>query len=270
MDKNRFSRFEERIQALVEGGFARLFAGRLHPRDVAVRLARAMENSARSEEDGSQTAPNHFIVRLHPDDHDALLRAEPGLPAILADHLVSLARESGFRLDMTPEVQLVADESLPAHSASVEASHAESVRQSTQAMKPVDLGIPSGATHPPSAFLVVDGTRYVPLDRSVINIGRRRDNTIVLDDARVSRQHCQLRFRFGQFVVYDLGSRGGTMVNNAQVSECVLRPGDVISLAGVQLVYVVEEGTTGRMPGGDTEVRMKRADLDEDDNNVEY
>jgi len=36
MDKRRFSQFEERVQALGEGGFARLFAGRLHPHEIAV------------------------------------------------------------------------------------------------------------------------------------------------------------------------------------------------------------------------------------------
>ncbi len=111
----------------------------------------------------------------------------------------------------------------------------------------------------PKAFLVVDGSRYVPLDRTVINIGRRRDNTIVLDDRRVSRQHCQLRFRFGEFVLYDLGSRGGTFVNNIRVSESVLRPGDVISLAGVPLVYFVDEESGPQKPssGGDTQAYLQ-------------
>ena len=53
MDKNRFSQFEDRIQMLVEGGFARLFAGRLKPRDVALRLARAMEDEADLDEMGN-------------------------------------------------------------------------------------------------------------------------------------------------------------------------------------------------------------------------
>jgi pSer/pThr/pTyr-binding forkhead associated (FHA) protein len=113
----------------------------------------------------------------------------------------------------------------------------------------------------PQAFLVFDGDRFISLERSVITIGRRRDNTIVVDDARVSRQHCQVRFRFGEFVLYDLGSRGGTFVNQLRVSECVLRPGDVISLAGVQMVYMVEDGTTGRS-GGDTQVRLTRHGLE--------
>jgi hypothetical protein len=258
MDKNRFSQFEERIQALIEGGFARLFAGRLQPREVALRLARAMEDEADLDETGSLAAPNRYIVLLHPDDHAALLAAQPDLAVTLADHLVLLARESDLRLDVPPEVTLAPDRAIALHAVSVQARHVEAARQTTQMMmvsRENTNGAPPGETSPlPHAFLVVDGARYVPLEHTVINIGRRRDNTIVLDDRRISRQHCQLRFRFGEFVLYDLGSRGGTFVNDARVAECVLRPGDVISLAGVTLVYVVEDDSEpDKTSGGDTQ-----------------
>lgn len=253
MNKNRFSRFEERIQALVEGGFARLFAGRLHPREVALRLAHAMEDGALPDSDDYLLAPNRYTVRLHPDDYAALLAAQPDLAPTLADHIVILARESGLRLDVQPQVDLVPDGTVALFDMLVVAEHIAYTRQSTQLLAPVVVNEPRGdQARLPMAFLVVDGGRYVPLERTVINIGRRRDNTIVLEDPRISRQHCQLRFRFGQFVLYDLGSRGGTFVNNERISECVLRPGDVISLAGVKLVYMTEESTTGPMPDGDT------------------
>jgi pSer/pThr/pTyr-binding forkhead associated (FHA) protein len=71
----------------------------------------------------------------------------------------------------------------------------------------------------------------------VVSIGRRFDNHIILDDSRVSRAHAQLRLRFGHYVVYDLSSTGGTFVNDKRVEECVLRPGDVISLGGVTMIY---------------------------------
>jgi hypothetical protein len=257
MDKNRFSQFEERIQALIEGGFARLFAGRLQPREVALRLARAMEDEADLDDAGTLAAPNRYIVCLHPDDHAALLAAQPDLAVSLIDHLIQLARESDLRLDMPPEVVLLPEPTVAPHNVTVRAEHAEVGRQTTQMMMvtPPDASAEGEPAKLPVASLVVDGSRYVPLTQTVINIGRRRDNTLVLDDRRVSRQHCQLRFRFGEFVLYDLGSRGGTFVNNARVTECVLRPGDVISLAGVMMVYVLEDdtGDKGKPSGGDTQ-----------------
>lgn len=267
MDRNRFTQFEERVQALVEGGFARLFAGRLKPREVALRLARAMEDSAALDSSGALAAPNHYAVRLHPDDHRALLDAHPDLDVSLASDIVALARESDLRLETPPEVLFVSDPEVAAHTVFVHAEHVDATRRTTRLLLERDLrstDLPPDAP-PPPAYLVVDGDRYVLLERPVINIGRRRDNTIVLDDRRVSRHHCQLRYRFGEFVLYDLASRGGTFVNDARVSECVLRSGDVLSLAGVKLVYVVDENTTSAngAPGGDTQIYLRAADDDD-------
>jgi len=150
------------------------------------------------------------------------------------------------------------------------ADHVDVVRESTQVLDSLEVAEQLGgdATDtPPQAYLIVNGQTYVPL-RSVTNIGRRRDNTIVLDDPRVSRHHCQLRYRFGAYVLYDLGSRAGTYVNNQRISEVVLQPGDVIALAGERLVYTVDEQTTSEYtPHRDTKLTPPptepRDDLDD-------
>jgi pSer/pThr/pTyr-binding forkhead associated (FHA) protein len=104
---------------------------------------------------------------------------------------------------------------------------------------------------PPRAFVILEGERTITLSQSVLNVGRRFDSDIILDDPRVSRAHAQLRLRFGHYVVYDLGSTGGTFVNGQRVGECVLRPGDVISLGGVPIIYG-EDSAGERLPRGDT------------------
>jgi pSer/pThr/pTyr-binding forkhead associated (FHA) protein len=38
-------------------------------------------------------------------------------------------------------------------------------------------------------------------------------------------------------MLYDLGSSGGTFVNGKKITKVSLHPGDVISLAGVPIVY---------------------------------
>gem|GEM_PF-121017 len=257
MEHNRFSQFEERIQALIEGGFARLFAGRLQPREVALRLARAMEDNADLNDLGVLCAPNRYVVRLNPADHAALLAAQPDVAAALSRHLVTLAVESDLHLDAAPEVVLLPDPAIAPRGVGVQAAYTENTRQTTQMMPVQHTAHTPSPPKLPQAYLVLDGSRYVPLTRSVITVGRRRDNFIVLDDARVSRQHCQLRYRMGQFVLYDLGSKGGTFVNGERVTECALRSGDVLSLAGVQMVYVQDDSTnTPRATDGDTRMDM--------------
>jgi pSer/pThr/pTyr-binding forkhead associated (FHA) protein len=90
---------------------------------------------------------------------------------------------------------------------------------------------------PRNAFLIVEGDRVFPLSQMVVNIGRRADNHLVLSDPRVSRAHAQIRAIRGQYVLFDLNSTGGTMVNGRRIHQCALKPGDVISLSGVPLIY---------------------------------
>ncbi|MGD8457618.1 MAG: FHA domain-containing protein, partial [Anaerolineales bacterium] len=63
------------------------------------------------------------------------------------------------------------------------------------------------------------------------------DNHLVIDDPRVSRTHGQLRAVKGRYMLFDLKSSGGTYVNGERINQVVLHPGDVISLAGVPIVY---------------------------------
>ena len=90
---------------------------------------------------------------------------------------------------------------------------------------------------PQNAFLIIEGVKIHPLQESVINIGRKLENHIIIDDPRISRNHAQLRAIKGHFVLFDLNSTGGTFVNSQRTSQIVLYPGDVISLAGVTLIF---------------------------------
>ena len=232
--KDRFSRLEARVEALVEGTFARLFAGHVHPRDVAVQLARALEDSA------AQGAPaTHYVVRLYPADAQALQQSQPDLAAVLANELLNLARQAGLTLPEPPQVRLHPEPNMKPHSVLVTAEGRTVAPSATQTMTPVRPAAPPQA---PKAFLIIDGERTLVLAKPVIGLGRRFDNDVVIDDARVSRAHAQLRLRFGRYVVYDLGSTGGTFVNSIKVEECVLRAGDVISLGGIPLIYGEEAG----------------------------
>jgi len=71
------------------------------------------------------------------------------------------------------------------------------------------------------------------------------DNQLVIDDPRVSRNHAQLRAINGRFVLFDLNSTGGTFVNGQRASQTVLYAGDVISLAGVALIFGQDNPPTG-------------------------
>jgi pSer/pThr/pTyr-binding forkhead associated (FHA) protein len=114
----------------------------------------------------------------------------------------------------------------------------------------------TGKTIFPSAFLLVEGKHVYSLTEPVVNIGRRVDNHLVIDDKRVSRLHAQLRLINENYVIFDLDSTSGTFVNNNLVQQHTLESGDVISLAGVQLVFGQDEFISLEFEGDSTESEL--------------
>ncbi len=89
----------------------------------------------------------------------------------------------------------------------------------------------------PTAYLIVNSEVF-QLDQELTNLGRKLDNHVVLNDPRVSRNHAQIRLIENQFVLIDLNSTGGTLVNGNKVTKSVLYSGDNISLAGMEIKFV--------------------------------
>jgi len=256
---NRIERFEALAERLVEGTFARLFAGYLHPLEVATHLARAMEDRRVRAPDGTFLAPTHYWIYLHPKDFGPLIAQRPSLAEDLAEHVARLAQEAGLTLTGPPVVAVEPLLDVPPRSVRVEARwepSEEIAAGSTREMAEEEQEAIRAAAEEErrgQPFLIIDGERHVDLTEPVVNIGRALDNDVILEDPRVSRHHAQLRRRFGRYVLYDLGSSGGTTVNGYPVQECVLQPGDVLSFAGVEVIYGEDPLSPPPAPdGGDT------------------
>ncbi|MCL2450147.1 MAG: FHA domain-containing protein, partial [Polyangiaceae bacterium] len=79
------------------------------------------------------------------------------------------------------------------------------------------------------------------------SLGRHPNNTIQLLDKIVSKEHCILEQRDGQFVLRDLGSLNGTYVNGDRVrGEVALQHGDEIALGSTRARY--DDGSDGVVP----------------------
>jgi hypothetical protein len=85
------------------------------------------------------------------------------------------------------------------------------------------------------------GERYRLSKNSPVSIGRSRLNEIRPEDPSVSAQHCRIVPENGEYVLYDLGSTNGTLVNNIKVNMAVLEEGDTIRIGSIALQFTLQD-----------------------------
>lgn len=77
----------------------------------------------------------------------------------------------------------------------------------------------------------------VVTEKEHLTIGRTADNDIVLDNRGVSRRHAQIDFSGEGALLTDNDSLNGTFVNQAKVSEHLLKDADVITIGKFDLIF---------------------------------
>ena len=80
----------------------------------------------------------------------------------------------------------------------------------------------------------------VPLSEKDVSIGRDSANDFSAPDRALSRRHCLLVNQSEQFILRDLGSKNGTLVNGVPATEQVLRDGDQITVGDSVFVFQLE------------------------------
>ncbi len=230
-----FQKFEALAQQLIEGSFNRFLGGGLALSEVATELARVAESQA-----VVGVVPCQYEIRVNPAAFDQMVQTEPDAVAQLTAYLQTFVRQAELSLSGAAHLTLVADPAIAPHALLVAVVETErpSPEAATQIRQQVDAAEMFAADIAAlDAYLIIDGQRHVPLTKPVTSLGRHIDNDVVLDAPTVSRQHAQIRWRYGRFILYDVSNRGRTQVNNQTINETVLKSGDVISLSDVKLIY---------------------------------
>ena len=89
---------------------------------------------------------------------------------------------------------------------------------------------------------MVDLTYKRPYDLggTLVTIGRESSNDIVVQDINASRRHAELRLnKRGIWVVTDLGSMNGTLVNGVSVASHPLYPGDIVTIGKTDFEFTL-------------------------------
>jgi Nif-specific regulatory protein len=72
-------------------------------------------------------------------------------------------------------------------------------------------------------------------------IGRDVAATVCVNSRSASRRHCMVRRNGDQYLIKDLGSSNGTLVNGLPVTECVLQHGDRIAVSDALFVFATDQ-----------------------------
>lgn len=222
--------FEHRLERIVEGFFTKAFRSGLQPVELAKRVLREME-AGKTVSVRDVWVPNRYMLALSPDDRERFSGMEQALARELAQVVVDGARERGWGLVAAPEVLFETDESLKRGDLHVEAELTEDTGAAPPGLGP----LPGHA----ALVLLEQGTpaRQYALDGDVAVIGRLAGCEVELADPGASRRHAEVRRESDGYVLHDLGSTNGTLVNDEPTSRHILADGDRITIGRTILEF---------------------------------
>ena len=221
------SEFERRLEGAIEGIFAKAFRTGVHPVELATRILKELE-AGKTVGVRQVWVPNRFTFRLSPADRERFEKTERSLRRELEQVVRDGAKERGWDLVGPAEVDFETDPSLKQGEFDCQAALVEGGTGTSQ--PPVaEAPSPGPPPQPEAAELVFiaggkPGKRH-PITGDVTRLGRLADSDIVLADPGASRRHAEIRREDGRFVIADLGSTNGTLVNESTVTETALVPG---------------------------------------------
>ena len=230
--------FERRLETIVEGFFARaLPGGGVQPVELGKRMVRAMDEQ-KTVSVANVYVPNEFVFFLNAKDVKPLRPVENALAKELSAVARRAASSEGWRLLGPPAIRLVEEDGVAAGTFRIEAAVVEGPDEEADKAGPhtqlIQMSAESGA-----AELVVVGSkrRPYPLAKDVLTIGRLDSCDIVLSDVGVSRKHAEVRREGDEWVVVDLNSTNGTIVNGTTVRRHRLAQGDRIEVGETTIEF---------------------------------
>ncbi|MDP1876022.1 MAG: DUF3662 and FHA domain-containing protein [Actinomycetota bacterium] len=225
-------RFEDSLDRLVNGAFARAFKAEVQPVEIASALQREVNDRAAVIDRERTVIPNVFHVELSEHDYRRLAVFKDALQTELATLVRDYGGEQRYTLLGPVSVDLAQDDELETGIFRVR-SEARAEVSSQPHGRPGEPG--AAATDLRQPRLEVGGIAY-PLVRAITRLGRGSDTDIRIEDPGASRNHCEIVI--GQpALLRDLGSTNGTFVNGGRITQVDLADGTAITIGTTQLVF---------------------------------
>ncbi len=274
-------RFEQRLEGLVNGTFAKVFKSEVQPVEIAGALQRECDNNATIWNRERTVVPNDFIVELSAGDYQRLAP----YAAQLGDELAGMVREYAkqqrytFMGEIKVNLEQVASldtglyrvrsrtlaASAPGSGPAAPTYGGPPQQPSAPTRQPGGgYGYPAGPPpaqppaspgYPPAASSPAYGQRpqtrvrrWIEINgtrhqisRPTLVIGRSTEADVRIDDPGVSRRHCEIQAT-DPAAVRDLGSTNGIVVDGQHTKRATLRDGSRIVVGSTTVIYRQAEG----------------------------
>lgn len=266
-------RFEQRLEGLVNGTFAKVFKSEVQPVEIAGALQRECDNNATIWNRERTVVPNDFIVELSAPDYERLSPYAGQLGDELSGMVRDYAKQQRYTFMGPIKVHLEKAEDLDTGLYRV---RSRTLASSTSQQHPPSAGpqgpggagqggypprpssappVPSGP--PPYApgptgpagpmpgaetrrWIEINGNRH-QISRPTLVLGRSTEADVRIDDPGVSRRHCEIRTG-NPPSIQDLGSTNGIVVDGQHTTRATLRDGSRIVVGSTTIIYRQAEG----------------------------
>ena len=92
--------------------------------------------------------------------------------------------------------------------------------------------------------------KILETDKAEITIGRSENSDIHINNLGASNKHARIFRRYGEYVIEDLNSTNGTLVNDETIITAKLSGDDVVTVGKHNLYISVQDGQDGQEATG--------------------
>ncbi|MGL5826562.1 MAG: FhaA domain-containing protein [Nocardioides sp.] len=254
--------FENKLEQMISGVFARAFRSAVQPVEIAAALQREVDNNAQILSRDRRLVPNDFAVELSPADLERLTDYDATMASELSRQLHEHADGQSYVFPGPVTISFEAAEDLTtgrfrvrsrAQARVSEGNYAEALNQAT--------------ARPGRAVLEVNGTTHHLYPPGLV-VGRGEEADIRINDPGISRKHIEIMVPIdllsrptaasgsvGQaidhnaIIIKDLGSTNGILVDGQKVTTAAAADGTWIKIGNTTLTIRVLQDSA---PPGDS------------------
>jgi hypothetical protein len=227
-------KFEQRLESMVYGAFARVFRSAVQPVEIAAALERECDNNAQILSRQRRAVPNDFHVELAQTDFDRLAPYDSTLVRDLTQQVLEHGERQHYVFPGPVTVAFESAEDLTTGRFRIRSRAQASVTSNSNVTR----------QRQPRALIEVNGTRH-PLTPPGLVIGRGSEADVRINDPGVSRRHIEFlvsdRGSGLDIEVGDLGSTNGMLVDGHRIQRTAVHDGSRVKIGGTTITVRVTD-----------------------------